>query len=75
MFDDDRLNEKYPMLRNFAAKLAPPVRDIVGREKEKISLMSSLARPEMCNAMLLAQPGTGKAHPNDELIPVADPRG
>lgn len=75
MFDDDRLNEQYPMLRKFAAKLAPPVRDIVGREKEKISLMSSLARPEMCNAMLLAQPGTGKAHPNDELIPVADPRG
>ena len=30
--------------------------------------MSSLARPEMCNAMLLAPPGTGKAHPNDELI-------
>lgn len=75
MFDDDRLNDKYPMLRDFAAKLAPPVRDIVGREKEKISLMSSLARPEMCNAMLLASPGTGKAHPNDELIPVADERG
>ena len=75
MFDDDRLNDKYPMLRDFAAKLAPPVRDIVGREKEKISLMSSLARPEMCNAMLLAQPGTGKAHSNDELIPVADERG
>lgn len=75
MFDDDRLNDKYPMLRDFAAKLAPPVRDIVGREKEKISLMSSLARPEMCNAMLLAPPGTGKAHPNDELIPVADERG
>ena len=75
MFDDDRLNDKYPMLRDFAAKLAPPVRDIVGREKEKISLMSSLARPEMCNAMLLASPGTGKAHPNDELIPIADERG
>ena len=75
MFDDDRLNDKYPMLQDFAAKLAPPVRDIVGREKEKISLMSSLARPEMCNAMLLASPGTGKAHPNDELIPVADERG
>lgn len=75
MFDDDRLNDKYPMLRNFAAKLAPPARDIVGRESEKISLMSSLARPEMCNVILLAPPGTGKAHPNDELIPVADERG
>lgn len=75
MFDDDRLNDKYPMLRNFAAKLAPPARDIVGRENEKISLMSSLARPEMCNVILLAPPGTGKAHPNDELIPVADERG
>ena len=37
--------------------------------------MSALARPEMCNAILLAPPGTGKAHPNDELIPVADERG
>ena len=75
LFDDDRLNDKYPMLRDFAAKLAPPARDIVGRESEKISLMSSLARPEMCNVILLAPPGTGKAHPNDELIPVADERG
>lgn len=75
MFDDDRLNDKYPMLRDFAAKLAPPARDIVGRESEKISLMSSLARPEMCNVILLAPPGTGKAHSNDELIPVADERG
>ena len=75
MFDDDRLNDKYPLLRDFAAKLAPPARDIVGRESEKISLMSSLARPEMCNVILLAPPGTGKAHPNDELIPVADERG
>lgn len=75
MFDDDRLNDKYPMLRDFAAKLTPPARDIVGRENEKISLMSSLARPEMCNVVLLAPPGTGKAHPNDELIPVADERG
>lgn len=75
MFDDERLNDKYPMLRDFAAKLASPAREIVGREKEKISLMSSLARPEMCNVILLAPPGTGKAHPNDELIPVADERG
>lgn len=75
MFDDDRLNDKYSMLRDFAAKLAPPAREIVGRETEKISLMSSLARPEMCNVILLAPPGTGKAHPNDELIPVADERG
>lgn len=75
MFDDDRLNDKYSMLRDFAAKLAPPAREIVGRESEKISLMSSLARPEMCNVILLAPPGTGKAHPNDELIPVADERG
>ena len=75
MFDDDRLNDAYPLLRDFAAKLSPPARDIVGRENEKISLMSSLARPEMCNVILLAPPGTGKAHPNDELIPVADERG
>lgn len=75
MFDNDRLNEVYPMLRDFASRLGKPAREVVGREKEKVSLMSALARPEMCNAILLAPPGTGKAHPNDELIPVADERG
>lgn len=75
MFDNDRLNEAYPMLRDFAFRLGKPAREVVGREKEKVSLMSALARPEMCNAILLAPPGTGKAHPNDELIPVADERG
>lgn len=75
MFDNDRLNEAYPMLRDFVSRLGKPAREVVGREKEKVSLMSALARPEMCNAILLAPPGTGKAHPNDELIPVADERG
>lgn len=75
MFDNDRLNEAYPMLRDFASRLGKPAREVVGREKEKVSLMSALARPEMCNAILLAPPGTGKAHPNNELIPVADERG
>lgn len=75
VFDNDRLNETYPMLRDFASRLGKPAREVVGREKEKVSLMSALARPEMCNAILLAPPGTGKAHPNDELIPVADERG
>lgn len=75
MFGNDRLNEAYPMLRDFASRLGKPAREVVGREKEKVSLMSALARPEMCNAILLAPPGTGKAHPNDELIPVADERG
>lgn len=75
MFDNDRLNKAYPMLRDFASRLGKPAREVVGREKEKVSLMSALARPEMCNAILLAPPGTGKAHPNDELIPVADERG
>lgn len=75
MFDNDRLNEAYSMLRDFASRLGKPAREVVGREKEKVSLMSALARPEMCNAILLAPPGTGKAHPNDELIPVADERG
>lgn len=75
MFDNDRLNEAYPMLRDFASRLGKPAREVVGREKEKVSLMSALARPEMCNAILLAPPGTGKAHPNDEIIAVADERG
>ena len=75
MFDDSRMNDAYPMLSAFSDPLSKPAREIIGREKEKLSLMSSLARPELCNAILLAPAGTGKAHPNDELIPVADERG
>ena len=75
MFDDPRMNETYPMLSAFSAPLSKPAREIIGRDKEKLALMSSLSRPELCNAILLAPAGTGKAHPNDELIADDDPRG
>lgn len=52
--------EKYPHLFQFAHKLKPAEREIVGREAEMNKLLSAMYRPELCNALLLAAPGTGK---------------
>lgn len=51
---------KYPTLTAFSAKLKPSEREIVGREYEISQLMAAMARPELCNALLLAPPGSGK---------------
>lgn len=52
--------EKYPNLTLLASPLPIPERTIVGREDEKLLLMAAMARPELCNALLVAAPGTGK---------------
>lgn len=75
MFHDEHLDSTYPMLSQYAAFLPPSARQIVGREKEKQDLMAAMLQPEVCNAILLAPAGTGKAHPDDTLIPVDDDRG
>ena len=50
-------------------------RPLVGRENEILKLKAALCRPEYSNVILLAPAGSGKAHPDDTLIPVADARG
>ncbi|MEU3016597.1 AAA family ATPase [Nocardiopsis sp. NPDC007018] len=57
---DDGLNELYPKLAKFSDPLKPAEREIVGREREISQLMAAMARPELCNALLLAPPGSGK---------------
>lgn len=69
------LIEKYPLLSTLADPLKPAARKIVGREHEKRQLLAALSRPELCNALLLAEAGTGKCHPVNTTIAVLDDRG
>ncbi len=57
---DEVLDEKYPALSAWSAPLVPPARKIVGREREIRQIKAAMARPELCNALLLAEAGTGK---------------
>ncbi|MEE2522880.1 AAA family ATPase [Pseudarthrobacter sp. J47] len=54
------LNEGYPLLSKLSDPLKRAEREIVGREHEKLQLLASMSRPELCNALLLAEAGTGK---------------
>ena len=60
MFVAEELNTAYPTLSAFSAPLKAPEREIVGRDHEITQLMAAMARPELCNALLLAPPGSGK---------------
>ncbi|MET9656344.1 MULTISPECIES: AAA family ATPase [unclassified Streptomyces] len=60
MFDDAQLKERYPLLSKLSERLKKAERDIVGREHETTQLLASMSRPELCNALLLAEAGTGK---------------
>ncbi len=60
MFHVSDENAKYPALFGFSAPLPKSSRPIVGREREIAQLMAAMSRPELCNALLLAPPGSGK---------------
>ncbi|MFE0133263.1 AAA family ATPase [Streptomyces sp. NPDC059037] len=60
MFHEAQLNERYPLLSKLSEPLKKAERDIVGREHETMQLLASMSRPELCNALLLAEAGTGK---------------
>lgn len=75
MFVEADLNDRYPTLSQFSEPLRAAEREIVGRDHEISQLMAAMSRPELCNALLLAPPGSGKALANGTLIPVNDPRG
>lgn len=52
--------ERYPNLAKYATIMKPPSRPVVGREDEMRRLLSSLNRPELSNAFLLGDAGSGK---------------
>lgn len=60
MFTDAVLNESYPLLGKLASPLKSSEREIVGREHEMNQLMAQMARPELCNVLLLGDAGLGK---------------
>lgn len=60
MFDDTRLNEQYALLAKLSDPMKPPERKIIGREYEMRQLRAAMARPELCNAILLGDAGSGK---------------
>lgn len=64
---------RYPFIQAYTHFVKKPERAIVGREKEIRLILSAFCRPELSNVLLLADPGAGKAHPND--TPIATPTG
>ena len=72
---NDKMIDNYPALRKYAKPLKKAERPIIGREVEMDRVMASLMRPELCNVMLLAEAGSGKAFEDSTLIPVSDVRG
>lgn len=55
MFQEVQLNERYRLLSKLSEPLKKAERDIVGREHETTQLLASMSRPELCNALLLAE--------------------
>lgn len=73
--DGDSKCQQYPYMQNYTSFLKKMERPLVGRETEMKQLMAAMCRPELCNAILLAEAGSGKACVNSTLLPVADERG
>lgn len=51
---------EYPYLAKYADFIQPPSRPIIGRHHEMRRLLASLNRPELANAFLLGDAGSGK---------------
>lgn len=58
--DGDPKNDLYPHMRDYTSYLKKMERPLLGREKEMKQLMAAMQRPELCNAILLAEAGSGK---------------
>lgn len=52
--------ENYKYLGEYAKPLSRPNREMIGRDDEMKSLQAVLSRPELCNAILLGDAGSGK---------------
>ncbi|MBO5435607.1 ATP-dependent Clp protease ATP-binding subunit [bacterium] len=58
--EGDPKNDLYPHMRDYTSFLKKMERPLVGREMEMQQLMAAMCRPELCNAILLAEAGSGK---------------
>lgn len=52
--------EKHPFLKTYTHPVKKAERAIIGREREMNSILAAFQRPELCNVILLAEPGAGK---------------
>lgn len=67
--------ERYPYMHQYTNYMKKMERPLIGREHEKQLIQAAMLKPELCNVLLLAEAGCGKAQPNDTPVPVADARG
>ena len=54
------IQDDYPLLGEYTTPVKKAERKIVGRDEEIRNILAALMRPELCNVLLLAQPGSGK---------------
>lgn len=54
------LADKYPNLDKYSTPVKPPAREIIGRDAEMRSVLASISRPELSNAILIGEAGAGK---------------
>lgn len=67
MFEIDA--EVYSLLAQYTTPVKKPVRPIVGRDLQMKQALAAFVRPELCNVLLIAPAGSGKGHPNSEVLP------
>lgn len=67
--------DKWPELCKFTRPVKHMTRKLEGREDLIKSMLAAFERPELCNVILLAGAGTGKALVNGTPIAVDDARG
>lgn len=68
------VKQRFDLITAYTHPLRQAAREIVGREDVERTLLSVMARPEVSNAILLGEAGSGKALNNNTLIPVDDDR-
>lgn len=61
--------EVYPLLVQYTTPVKKPVRPVIGRDLQMKQALAAFVRPELCNVLLIANAGSGKGHPNSEVLP------
>lgn len=52
--------ENHPFLKEYTHPVKKAERAIIGRDNEMRSILAAFQRPELCNVILLGEPGSGK---------------
>lgn len=60
VFQSEGFRKRYPLIAKYTELMMKPQRPVLGREKEVEAVLDSLSRPEVSNALLLGEAGSGK---------------